>query len=160
MTTTFSQFPASTLTARFYISYTCSSRVPLGGFANLVGATGLTKFTISRVEHTPSRLPMASTWLDRDTVKHAMDTPLNILLSEVLASYENTHIVIYSSPPSLPFPQFLPLPPSLSLPPFPSPSSLPYFSLLIISPPSSLLSPFPLPPSILSPFFLSLPAST
>ena len=29
-----------------------SSRVPLGGFANLVGATGLTKFTITHLEYT------------------------------------------------------------------------------------------------------------
>ncbi|XP_064396022.1 E3 ubiquitin-protein ligase HACE1-like [Halichondria panicea] len=40
---------------------TGSSRVPLGGFASLVGATGLTKFTITRLDYTPSRLPMAST---------------------------------------------------------------------------------------------------
>ena len=40
----------------------CSSRVPLGGFANLVGASGLTKFSIARLEYSPNRLPMASTW--------------------------------------------------------------------------------------------------
>lgn len=40
----------------------CSSRVPLGGFANLVGASGITKFTISQLEYRPNRLPMASTW--------------------------------------------------------------------------------------------------
>eukprot|EP00731_Ephydatia_muelleri_P024577 Em0016g848a len=38
-----------------------SSRVPLGGFCNLVGATGLCKFTISRIEYTPNKLPAAST---------------------------------------------------------------------------------------------------
>eukprot|EP00731_Ephydatia_muelleri_P024590 Em0016g861a len=41
---------------------TGSSRVPLGGFCNLVGATGLCKFTISRIEYTPNKLPAASTW--------------------------------------------------------------------------------------------------
>ena len=41
---------------------TGSSRVPLGGFASLVGATGLTKFTVSRLEYTYNRLPLASTW--------------------------------------------------------------------------------------------------
>ncbi|XP_019853445.1 PREDICTED: E3 ubiquitin-protein ligase HACE1-like [Amphimedon queenslandica] len=40
---------------------TGSSRVPLGGFANLVGASGLTKFTISQLNYEPNRLPMAST---------------------------------------------------------------------------------------------------
>ncbi|KAL5484437.1 hypothetical protein EMCRGX_G020940 [Ephydatia muelleri] len=40
---------------------TGSSRVPLGGFCNLVGATGLCKFTISRIEYTPNKLPAAST---------------------------------------------------------------------------------------------------
>ena len=39
-----------------------SSRVPLGGFVNLVGATGLTKFTISSVVYSPYKLPTASTW--------------------------------------------------------------------------------------------------
>ena len=39
-----------------------SSRVPLGGFANLVGASGITKFTISQLEYRHNRLPMASTW--------------------------------------------------------------------------------------------------
>jgi E3 ubiquitin-protein ligase HACE1 len=37
------------------------SRVPFGGFVNLVGATGLTKFTISSTEYTPNKLPTAST---------------------------------------------------------------------------------------------------
>ena len=37
--------------------------MPLGGFANLVGATGLTKFTISSVAYSPNKLPTASTWL-------------------------------------------------------------------------------------------------
>lgn len=40
----------------------CSSRVSLGGFANLVGASGLTKFSIARLGYSPNRLPMASTW--------------------------------------------------------------------------------------------------
>lgn len=44
------------------VEFYSSSRVPLGGFVNLVGATGLTKFTISRVEYTPNKLPTASTW--------------------------------------------------------------------------------------------------
>lgn len=39
-----------------------SSRVPFGGFANLVGATGLTKFSVARLDYSPNRLPMASTW--------------------------------------------------------------------------------------------------
>ena len=56
-------------TARFFKELHCifiiffnSSRVPLGGFANLVGASGLTKFTISELNYEPNRLPMASTW--------------------------------------------------------------------------------------------------
>jgi hypothetical protein len=39
-----------------------SSRVPLGGFANLIGASGLTKFSVARLDYSPNRLPMASTW--------------------------------------------------------------------------------------------------
>ena len=45
-----------------YYHITYSSRVPHGGFANLVGASGLTKFTISRLDYVPNKLPLASTW--------------------------------------------------------------------------------------------------
>ena len=50
------------LCVNYYYHY-FSSRVPLGGFANLVGASGLTKFTISHMNYVPNKLPMASTWL-------------------------------------------------------------------------------------------------
>jgi len=40
---------------------TGSSRVPVGGFANLTGATGPQRFTISRHESQVGRLPTAST---------------------------------------------------------------------------------------------------
>ena len=40
----------------------CSSRVPVGGFANLVEASGLTKFSIADLDYSPNRLHMASTW--------------------------------------------------------------------------------------------------
>lgn len=46
----------------YYYHITYSSRVPHGGFANLVGASGLTKFTISRLDYVPNKLPLASTW--------------------------------------------------------------------------------------------------
>ena len=52
--------PLKSLALYFLCIY--SSRVPLGGFANLVGASGLTKFTVSRLDYCPNKLPMASTW--------------------------------------------------------------------------------------------------
>ena len=39
-----------------------SSRVPLGGFSHLVGASGIQKFTITHAKYTPDILPSASTW--------------------------------------------------------------------------------------------------
>ena len=39
-----------------------SSRVPLGGFSHLVGASGIQKFTITHARYTPDILPSTSTW--------------------------------------------------------------------------------------------------
>ena len=39
-----------------------SSRVPHGGFAYLMGGSGLQKFTIAAVPFTSNLLPTASTW--------------------------------------------------------------------------------------------------
>lgn len=39
-----------------------SSRVPHGGFAYLMGGSGLQKFTVAAVPYTPNLLPTSSTW--------------------------------------------------------------------------------------------------
>uniref|UniRef100_A0A8D0YCT5 E3 ubiquitin-protein ligase HACE1 n=1 Tax=Sus scrofa TaxID=9823 RepID=A0A8D0YCT5_PIG len=41
---------------------TGSSRVPHGGFANIMGGSGLQNFTIAAVPYTPNLLPTSSTW--------------------------------------------------------------------------------------------------
>lgn len=42
---------------------TGSSRVPHGGFANIMGGSGLQNFTIAAVPYTPNLLPTSSTWV-------------------------------------------------------------------------------------------------
>lgn len=42
--------------------FRCSSRVPHGGFAYLMGGSGLQKFTISAVPFISNLLPTSSTW--------------------------------------------------------------------------------------------------
>lgn len=43
-------------------SFSISSRVPHGGFAYLMGGSGLQKFTVAAVPYTSNLLPTSSTW--------------------------------------------------------------------------------------------------
>ena len=52
--------PSSQNLEFFILLLPYSSQFPLGGFCNLVGATGLCKFTISRIEYTPNKLQCSS----------------------------------------------------------------------------------------------------
>lgn len=45
-----------------FVLHSFSSRVPHGGFAFLMGGSGLQKFTIAAVPYTSNLLPTSSTW--------------------------------------------------------------------------------------------------
>lgn len=44
------------------VCFSVSSRVPHGGFAYLMGGSGLQKFTVAAVPYTSNLLPTSSTW--------------------------------------------------------------------------------------------------
>lgn len=44
------------------VCFSFSSRVPHGGFAYLMGGSGLQKFTVAAVPYTSNLLPTSSTW--------------------------------------------------------------------------------------------------